>query len=357
MRIISTQAIPTSCTSNHASNLLELDNGDLLCTWFAGSMEGSSDISVYLSRYDSTSGTWSEAIQMSQDPARSEQNPVLFNLKGKEIWLFYTAQILTDQGTSLVRVRRSKDRGITWSPEEALFSEEGIFVRQRPVVNPEGAILIPIWFSNMKEAFGLDRSAVKISRDGGASWETVPVPDSFGCVHMNIMEDGKEAFYRSRKSDSIYRSTSDGNGVRWSKPQPMNLPNNNSSIQARIVSDGRILIIFNDIRAEGRPTESAVPPWVSDKEDFLSRCDITERSAVWGVPRNPLVIASSTDAGASWTREITLESDALLRSEHDEKGSFIGDYSYPSILQTRDGRIHVTYSYLRDYIKHVILEL
>ncbi len=356
MKIISSQAIPTRCTSNHASNLLELNNGDLLCTWFAGSMEGSSDISVYLSRLEGTSGVWSDPVRMSQDPTRSEQNPVLFNMKGNELWLFYTAQVLTDQGTALVRVRKSKDQGITWSPEENLFAEQGIFVRQQPFINEEGSIIVPIWFSNMKEAFGLDYSAIKISTDDGISWNTVAVPDSYGCVHMNIMEDGKEAFFRSRKSDNIYRSTSDGNGVQWSKPQPMSLPNNNSSIQARIVSDGRILIIFNDIRAEGRRSESSVPPWVSDKEEFLSRCTITERSAIWGVPRNPLVIASSTDAGASWTTEITLESDARLRSEHDEKGSFIGDYSYPSILQTKDGRIHVTYSYLRDYIKHVILE-
>lgn len=357
MNIISSQAIPTPCTSNHASNLLELENGDLLCTWFAGSMEGSSDISVYLSRRDSSTGVWSDAVKMSQDSTRSEQNPVLFNMKGNELWLFYTAQILTDQGTALIRVRKSKDQGVTWSSEENLFAEQGIFVRQRPVMNTEGSIIVPIWFSNMKEAFGLDYSALKISTDDGMSWKTVEVPDSFGCVHMNIMEDGKEAFFRSRKSDYIYRSTSDGNGVQWSKPQPMSLPNNNSSIQARSISDGRILIIFNDIRAEGRSSESSVPPWVSDKEAFLSMCDITERSAIWGVPRNPLVIASSTDGGMTWSREITVESDATLRSKHDEKGSFIGDYSYPSILQTRDGRLHITYSYLRDYIKHVILEL
>lgn len=355
MRIIESQAIPTHCVSNHAANLLELENGDILCVWFGGTMEGTADVSIYLSRFDSKTGIWSDAERMTQDTSRAEQNPVLFQKDQYEIWLFYPAQLLTDQGTAVVRIRKSFDQGITWSDEEPLFPETGVFVRQRPVINPDGAILLPIWHSNMEEAFGLDYSLVKISKDGGETWDTIEVPESYGCVHMNIMEDCREAFYRSRKSDAIYRSVSDGKGLSWSRPEPLELPNNNASVQARIMHDGKILIIFNDRRSEGNSKESSVPPWVEDKEAFLSKCQITERSAIWGVPRNPLVIASSSDGGKTWVREITIEDDAELRSSQDKTGSFIGDYSYPSILQTRDGKVHIAYSYLRDYIKHVVL--
>jgi predicted neuraminidase len=356
MRVLEQRKIPTRCPSNHASNLLELDNGDFLCTWFAGSMEGSSDISIYLSRFDRGRGEWGDAVKMSDDAGRSEQNPALFSHPSGEVWLLYTAQEKTDQGTALVRIRRSSDGGSTWGETRDLFTQAGTFIRHPPVVNPSGLLLLPIWRSNIRNAFGDDPSLVQVSGDGGASWETVDVPDSRGCVHMDILENCRVAFFRRRRADAVFRSTSNDGGLTWTAPQPTNLPNNNSSVQARALQDGRIAIVYNDNKSTGSARESSVPPWVRDKEAFLARCEVTDTSAIWGVPRNPLVISVSTDLGLTWRKELVLEADAELRSVRDEKGAFIGDYSYPSIIQTRDGQVQVSYSYLRDYIKHVTLE-
>ena len=356
MKVLNSSPIPTPCPSNHASNLLELENGDLLCTWFGGSMEGTPDISIYLSRYDRRQDCWLQARKMSDDPTRSEQNPALFQHPSGELWLLYTAQVQTDQGTAVVRIRRSADAGETWSAPTELFDEPGTFIRHAPVVNPSGLLLFPIWHSNIKNAFGDDPSLVKVSGDGGKTWETRPVPYSEGCVHMNIQADCRVAFFRRRRADRIFRTVSEDGGLTWSPPEPTPLPNNNASIQARQLQDGRLVIIYNANHATGRPGESSVPPWVKDQEAFLQQCDLTENSAVWGVPRNPLVIASSTDRGVSWTQELVVEQDPDLRSAHDETGAFIGDYSYPSILQTRDGCLQISYSYLRDYIKHATLE-
>ena len=355
MKILDSKKIPTPCTSNHGSNLLQLDNGDLLCTWFGGSMEGTADVCIYLARMDHTTGTWSQAQKMSADETRSEQNPALFKNSNNELWLLYTAQLKTDQGTAIVRLRKSKDNGQTWSEAEDLFSEPGTFIRHAPVINPAGNILLPVFHSSIKEAFGNDSSSVMISEDGGATWQKSPVPGSNGCVHMNILANCKVAFFRRRRADKIYRSVSEDDGLTWSVPQPTPLPNNNSSLQARLLKDGSIAVIYNHIDAQGRPCESSIPPWIQDQESFLKQCEITQRSAIWGVPRNPLVIATSDDFGMTWERQIIVEADSKLRSDHDEKGSFVGDYSYPSLIETADGNLQISYSYLRDYIKHVIL--
>ena len=206
MRVLAERKIPTPTPSNHASYLMEIEGGDLLCAWFGGTMEGTADISIYLSHYDNVRGLWSAAVKMSDDPARSEQNPALFRHPSGELWLIWTAQVGADQGTALVRIRRSADGGATWSPPASLFARPGTFVRHAPVVNPEGLLLLPVWHSNMRNAFGDDESLVQVSADGGRSWEAVAVPESRGCVHMDILENCRVAFFRRRQAEASRRA-------------------------------------------------------------------------------------------------------------------------------------------------------
>ena len=99
-----------------------------------------------------------------------------------------------------------------------------------------------------------DVSAVKISRDNGRSWRDVAVPESTGCVHMNIvvLQDGSLlALFRSRWADYIWQSRSVDGGESWSAPQPTELPNNNSSIQVTTLANGDLALVFNNMSAEG----------------------------------------------------------------------------------------------------------
>src|SRR5258706_7180789 len=122
--------LPAPNIQNHAANLMVLADGALGCVWFGGSMEGRSDISVYISRLDPGSTQSTAPVQLSNDPERSEQNPILFPAPDGALWLLHTAQISGNQDTAIVRRRISRDNGRTWGPTETLNDvPTGTFVR------------------------------------------------------------------------------------------------------------------------------------------------------------------------------------------------------------------------------------
>ncbi|KAF2029773.1 hypothetical protein EK21DRAFT_67104, partial [Setomelanomma holmii] len=123
--------IPASTVQLHASNLLQLPAGDLMCAWFGGSQEGLSDICIHSSRLHKGSGIWSAPQKISDDQNRNEQNSVLFlNPNTNDLWILYTAQPAGNQDKAVVRYRVSKDEGQTWSAAQNWFKDEGLFIRQ-----------------------------------------------------------------------------------------------------------------------------------------------------------------------------------------------------------------------------------
>lgn len=345
--------IPSLFPHNHASNILPLSNGDLLCVWFGGSCEGKPDISIQCSRLMKGSKIWEEPVVLSEDPDRSEQNPILFEVEPGSIWLIYTAQIGIHQDTAVVRLRKSVDSGKSWGKIENLFNESGIFVRNPPICLKNGDILLPAYYCLKSETgfLGEDYSVVKRSSDGGKTWTEINIEGSQGLVHMSLVEveDGKLiGFFRSRRADHIYSTTSSDEGFHWGIPVPLDLPNNNASIQCTRLRDGRLAMVFNDVNKEMAPPKENRPPWF-DKEDMakVSTGSSTKPSSIWGVRRSPLVIALSDDGGKTWIRKKTLISKDGFEGEPE--------FSYPSIKQDEDGNINITYTYLRQYIRHVTL--
>ena len=357
--------LPAPRVQAHAANLVVLPDGGLLCAWFGGSMEGRSDICVFMSRLEPGATRWSEAVQLSDDPARSEQNPVMFFVPGGDLWLLHTAQVAGHQNTSLVRRRVSHDQGRTWGPTETLEgSPLGAFVRQPMRVQPDGSWLLPIFRCRARpgEAWegSLDDSAVLRSTDQGRSWFCIEVPESLGCVHMNIVPaaDGSLlAFFRSRWADHVYRTRSTDGGCSWEPPQPTVLPNNNSSIQAIRLADGRLAMIFNaSSAADARERRESLYDEIEDDGAPVAPgaafSAATVRKAFWGAPRAPLTLALSADDGLTWPWQRHLEEgDGWCLSNNSEQ-RLNREYSYPSIQQTPDGHLHLAYTVFRQHIRH-----
>lgn len=358
--------IPAACPQNHASNLLELPNGDLLCVWFGGTQEGVADISIYCSRLVKGEKQWTEPSKLSEDPTRSEQNPILFLSPENELWLLWTAQKSGNQDTAIVRYRKSLNFGATWGEIEVLLEQEGTFVRHPIVVLDNGNWLLPVFYCitkpNEKWVGNYDYSAVKISSDQGNTWRDVVVPESLGCVHMNIVKakDGSlVALFRSRWADYIYRSVSTDNGNSWSKPEPTVLPNNNSSIQVTGLQNGDLALIFNNSSAlNATERRTSLYDEIEDEDDSTEYVDSSaERTAFWGAPRAPMTLAFSKDKGITWDIWGNLdEGDGYCMSNNSQE-KINREFSYPSIIQTKDGNLNVSYTYFRQAIKYARIDV
>lgn len=364
--------LPAPTVQSHAANLSVLGDGSLGCAWFGGTQEGVADIDVWFSRLEEGADVWSEPVRLSDDPTRSEQNPVLFPAPDGRLWLLHTAQHAGDQDTSFVRVRTSADHGRTWSESRTLLETDrgGVFVRQPPVVLPDGAWVLPTFtcvrVPGEKWVGDRDTSSVWVSTDEGRSWAEREVPGSTGCVHMSIvpLTDGRyAAYFRSRWADHVYRSVSD-DGLEWAQPRPTELPNNNSSIQAAALSGQRIGLVLNEssrldavarrvslydeIDDHGISDTPAAEPQAATPEELSA-----VRGAFWGAPRAPLTLAVSADDGQTWPVRWVLEDGDGYCLSNNSRDGVNRELSYPSLCQDTTGAVHVAYTYHRRAIRHV----
>ena len=322
---------PGGYKTAHGPGLLELENGDMLCVWFAGSFEGNADVNVICARLKKGADRWEETVLVSHDPERSEQNPSLFAGPDGKVWAMYTSQLSRVEGkdnmqfTSVIRCQKSADGGETWSDYETVFPEEGSFCRQPIQVLSNGRWIFGNWICTDSE-LGLtgDPTAFRISDDQGKTWKMVDMPESNGAVHANVVElepGHLAAFMRSRAADNIYRSESLDYGDTWTKPVPTVLPNNNSSISAVKLASGRIAVAYN-------PTCTPCP---------------TPGIASWPGLRCPVAVALSEDGGLTFPMIRYMERGEGYMGDENKTNN--RQYEYPYIMQGRDGRLHLAFAY------------
>jgi len=174
---------------------------------------------------------------------------------------------------------------------------------------------------------------MELSSDGGKTWKECRIEQSEGKVQPTVLELAPNhliAFLRSRAADSIYQTTS-SDGCNWTPPKATALPNNNAAIQSFRLHDGNIVIAF----------DNAHDTWVAGKK----------------LPslRKPLTVALSDDNGATWkyVRDIETGRPGFGLAERKVERPGREEYSYPSIVQTHDGLIHVAFTFRRQTLKIV----
>ena len=292
----------------HASTVVEVGPGNLLCAWFAGTAEGKKDVGIWLSHWDG--GQWSEPREIAADPRQPCWNPVLFRTTEDETLLFYKAGPSPSNWTGLLK--RSTDGGQTWSEPEWLPA--GILgpIKNKPAQLESGEILC----GSSVESYQAWACWAEITPDAGRTWSKhgpIFVPGKpFGIIQPGVVDLGGgriRFFCRSRGMGRIVTASSADGGRTWSEATLTDLPNPNSGIDALSFDDGRVALIYNH----------------SDNA------------------RHPINLAASSDGGDTWGDPLILE---------DEEG----ELSYPAIIQASDGVLHMTYTWHRQRIRHVIVQ-
>jgi predicted neuraminidase len=163
------------------------------------------------------------------------------------------------------------------------------------------------------------RVHIERSTDGGRSWRaTPPLNDgrSPGAIQptMLVHRDGRLQAIGRTRNDRIFTTESKDDGEHWSALSLLDLPNPNSGIDAVTLADGRFLLVYN-------------------------------HTLKTGMDRGTLNVAVSAD-GRTWQAALVLENEA-----GDHPG-----FSYPAVVQTTDGLVHVTYTWKRTRIRHVVID-
>lgn len=352
--------LPSPMVQNHAAFLSRHADGRLDCLWFGGSLEGKADICIWRATLAPGAAGWSSAEEISNDPERSEQNPVQFLAPDGRVHILHTAQPKggrQDECVLRMRVEGGAPADLPLPP--------GTFIRAPIHLRPDGAWLLPLFHCTPSPGAQWtgrhDTASVAITNDAGRTWRVARVPGSTGCVHMSIVDLGTPdslhlaAFFRRRQADMVYRTESRDGGESWSVPAATDVPNNNSSIAVIRLADGRLAMACNPINAEMSADRRA------SLYDELGNDDRPQATGgctpVWGVPRGPMALVLSTDGGLTFPQRIVVEDSPGTCLSNDSLDGRNLELSYPSLSQAPDGSLDLAYTLHRRAIKHVRLPL
>ncbi|MEO8242279.1 MAG: exo-alpha-sialidase [bacterium] len=357
--------LPSPAVQNHAAFLHAEPDGAVVCAWFAGSLEGKSDIAIRASVLLPGRDIWGPVATLSRDPDHSEQNPVLFRAPGGQLWLLHCSQPAGNQDECRIRMTSLTRDGttLTTGTSRLLDLPLGCFIRAPLQVLGDGRWLLPIFRCvqrpGQKWTGSHDVAAFALSADAGKTWDYQEIASSTGTVHMSpvALGDHMAAFYRRRQADAVHRSESHDGGLTWSAPQPTDLPNNNSSIAAIRLASGEVALICNPVNASMSDARRASLYDELGSEDIRPDADPTGGcQPVWGVPRAPVALCLSQDGGQSFPLRLLIEDGDGACLSNNSLDGMNHELSYPWLLETADGCLHLAYTTHRRAIKHIRLQ-
>ena len=307
--------------SCHSVTIVEATNGDLVSAWFGGSHERHPDVCIYSAIKPKGSDKWGEPIKVAdgvmKDGTRFPTwNPVLYQIPGGDLMLFYKIGPKPSEWWGVYRT--SSDGGKTWSDKIDMPSKDFLGpIKNKPVLLSNGTLLLP----SSTEGNGW-HLRMESTPDFGKTWvlgDTISRgKQKINAIQPSILfhKDGSIQAIGRTKNRAIFSTFSKDNGKTWSDLELIGLPNNNSGTDAVTLKNGKHLLVYNHVLPPGKEAKG---------------------------PRTPLNLSISDD-GINWKATLVLE---------DSK---ISQYSYPSIIQSSDGMVHIVYTWRREKLKYVKID-
>lgn len=303
----------------HASCLVRLKNGELLCVYFAGLHEKADDVGIWLSRR--TENGWEKPIILAKVAQVPHWNPVIFEIPGGVRVCFKVGKEIPDW---LTWRTESFDGGRTWTKPTPLGEAVGP-VRSKPILLSNGQMLAP----NSVETGISWRPRVDVSENWGESFRPLsPIcincsregEENFisglGAIQPTLWESENGCVHALLRTTCgyIFRSDSADYGKTFHEAVNTLIPNNNSGIDVVNTSRG-LFLAMNPV------------------------------SGNWAA-RTPLVVLKSTDNGRTFSHFQT-----LADLKWDEKGNKNAEFSYPAIIAD-ENFLYITFTWMRRQIAH-----
>lgn len=310
----------------HSATATPLSDGNLIFFWYGGEREGSADVAIYSRRLHTQSGQWSEISRVVERSSivhdlhrniRKLGNPIAFEYAKNELWLFYVSVSVGGWAGSAINMQKSYDNGKTWSAPQRLISSPffniSTLVKERPIRYQDGSIGLPVYhefLGKFSEILYLDRHGVVLDKYRISSQRQAIQP-------VLIPFDDKQIAALMRNVDKqshrrLWYSQSMNGGKNWQPISPLKIPNPNAAVSTiSYLRPNILLMAFNN-----HPKE-----------------------------RSDLTLGLSLDGGKNW--------DTLTVFEQSGEGDEHNPFSYPFLVQTRDERFHLFYTWKRKKIKYI----
>lgn len=304
----------------HASSIVETEPGQYLCVWFGGTEEKNPDVGIWLSRF--ADGAWSAPTQVVKTGQTAHWNPVLFNDPKRGIFLFFKVGVDVPHWSTWWMPLDAAGKPLAAASELVKGDVGGRGpVKNKAIIASDGAWLAPA-STETPGKDGVWEPFADRSEDGGNTWirsESFKIDKSEitgkGAIQPTFWEyaPGKIAALMRTTGGWVGRADSEDCGKTWTPMRKTSLPNNNSGIDAVLLDDGRVLLVYNPV------------------------------SANWGA-RSPLTLAVSKDNGETWTDIANLENEPKK------------EFSYPAIVRAKDG-VAISYTWKRERVRTWLVPL
>ena len=311
----------------HSATAIELANNNIMAFWYGGTREGHKDVKIYQNTWDSSEQKWAkessiitrfETRNATSRYIRKLGNPVVTRGPDNAIWLFYVSVSIGGWAGSSINLIISQDEGINWSDPKRLitspFLNISTLLKGSAIHFTDGTIGLPVYhefLGKFGELIRLDSSGEVIDKKrlswGKTTLQPVIIPFSSNQA-LSMMR------YQGAAPHRILAQSSSDSGLNWTVPKKTQLPNPNAGIHAISLLNGQLLLAFNNHETE----------------------------------REDMSLAISNNHGQSWKLQKIVEQLHLDVPDKEKQ------FSYPWLLQTQNGRIHLLYSWHKSHIKHSV---